>query len=89
MSRNAIFLSGSWAPIAEAFHKLPQTIKENGVLLESNVNHTLLLKNCSAILYHGGAGTAAAALMAGIPQIICPAHYDQFSWVSDLIEVFC
>lgn len=36
---------------------------------------------CSAIVHHGGAGTCAAALRAGLPQLICPFHFDQHSWV--------
>ncbi len=36
-----------------------------------------ILPRCSALVHHGGVGTAAAALAAGIPQIIMPLSHDQ------------
>lgn len=36
-----------------------------------------LLKKAWAIVHHGGIGTVAAALRAGVPQLICGAMYDQ------------
>lgn len=46
------------------------------------VPHQLLLPRCCMILHPGGSGTTACALLAGIPQVICPLHFDQFFWVS-------
>jgi rhamnosyltransferase subunit B len=37
-----------------------------------------LLPQCRAIVHHGGIGTLAAALKAGIPQLILPRAHDQF-----------
>jgi len=37
-----------------------------------------LLLHSSAIVHHGGIGTAARALKAGVPQLIMPMGYDQF-----------
>jgi rhamnosyltransferase subunit B len=37
-----------------------------------------LLPRCAAIVHHGGIGTAAQALGAGIPQVILPKAVDQF-----------
>ena len=36
-----------------------------------------LLPQCRAIVHHGGIGTLAAALKAGIPQLIIPHAHDQ------------
>ena len=33
------------------------------------------------MVHHAGAGTAAAALLAGLPAVACPFHFDQFVWV--------
>ncbi len=37
-----------------------------------------LLPHCSAIVHHGGIGTCARGLRAGIPQVIVPFAFDQF-----------
>jgi UDP:flavonoid glycosyltransferase YjiC (YdhE family) len=37
-----------------------------------------LLPRCAAIVHHGGIGTTAAALAAGVPQLVLPFAYDQF-----------
>ena len=37
-----------------------------------------LLPRCRAIVHHGGIGTTAQALRAGIPQLIMPMSHDQF-----------
>jgi rhamnosyltransferase subunit B len=37
-----------------------------------------LLPRARAIVHHGGIGTAARALKAGIPQLVLPRAYDQF-----------
>jgi len=37
----------------------------------------LLLGSASLLVHHGGIGTAARALEAGIPQIVCPQAHDQ------------
>jgi sterol 3beta-glucosyltransferase len=42
--------------------------------------HEWLFPQVAAAVHHGGAGTAAAALRAGIPSIVVPYFYDQFFW---------
>ncbi|XP_021823592.1 sterol 3-beta-glucosyltransferase UGT80B1 isoform X1 [Prunus avium] len=40
-----------------------------------------LFTRCAAAIHHGGSsGTTAAALLAGIPQVVCPFLLDQFYW---------
>src|SRR6185312_5661771 len=36
-----------------------------------------LLRGASAIVHHGGIGTAAAALESGVPQIVIPRIFNQ------------
>ena len=53
-------------------------------LLPSSILHlpfaplSLLLPHCSAFVHHGGIGSAAQAMAAGIPQLIRPEAHDQF-----------
>lgn len=65
----AVFLSrlGDQLPI------LPDTIH-----YESYASLELLLPQSAAIVHHGGIGTTAQALRAGIPQLILPGRLDQF-----------
>lgn len=37
-----------------------------------------LLPHCAALVHHGGVGTAAQALAAGIPQLVVPVAFDHF-----------
>jgi rhamnosyltransferase subunit B len=39
---------------------------------------SLVLPRCTALVHHGGIGTMAQALAAGIPQLITPLAHDQF-----------
>ncbi|XP_020679797.1 sterol 3-beta-glucosyltransferase isoform X2 [Dendrobium catenatum] len=43
-----------------------------------------LFPRCAAVVHHGGSGTTAAALHAGVPQILCPFILDQFYWAERL-----
>jgi len=47
----------------------------------------LLLPRCSAIVHHGGIGTASQGMAAGIPQLIMPMAYDQFDNAERLREL--
>jgi len=42
--------------------------------------HDELFKHVSAVVHHGGAGTTAAGLRAGLPTLICPLAVDQPFW---------
>jgi sterol 3beta-glucosyltransferase len=44
------------------------------------VDHSWLFPRCSAIVHHGGAGSTAASLEAGVPTVICSFFADQPFW---------
>ena len=50
------------------------------VLVVDQVPHDLLLPRVAAVVHHGGAGTTAAAVAAGRPQVVCPFVADQPFW---------
>jgi UDP:flavonoid glycosyltransferase YjiC (YdhE family) len=68
----AIFASG-WGGMQHA--ALPEF-----VFPVESVPHDWLFPRVAAAVHHGGAGTTAAALRAGIPSVIVPYFYDQFFW---------
>jgi UDP:flavonoid glycosyltransferase YjiC (YdhE family) len=43
-----------------------------------NAPHALLFPHCAAVVHHGGSGTTAQALRAGVPQVLLPLILDQF-----------
>jgi vancomycin aglycone glucosyltransferase len=50
------------------------------VLVIGPVPHESLFERATLVIHHGGAGTTAAALHAGRPQIIIPHLGDQWYW---------
>jgi sterol 3beta-glucosyltransferase len=54
------------------------------VLFVDDVPHSWLFPRVAAVVHHGGAGTTAAVLRAGILSILTPFGGDQFSW-ADLV----
>ncbi len=54
---------------------LPEDIYHAGSL-----PHTWLFSQVSAVVHHGGFGTTASALTAGLPAVVIPHIIDQFYW---------
>src|SRR5699024_8744963 len=50
---------------------------DEDVLFVDGEPHELLLPRTRAVVHHGGAGTTAAALRSGIPQVVVPFVLDQ------------
>ena len=50
------------------------------------VDHGAVLPRCVAAVHHGGAGTLAASLGAGIPTVVCSVFADQPFWGARLID---
>lgn len=49
--------------------------------------HDWLFPRVAAVVHHGGAGTTAAALRAGVPQCITPIGVDNFFWGRRVAEL--
>jgi sterol 3beta-glucosyltransferase len=50
------------------------------VFLIGDAPHDWLFARCRAVCHHGGAGTTAAGLRAGLPTVVVPFFGDQFFW---------
>ncbi len=46
------------------------------------VPHDWLFPRCAAVVHHGGAGTTATAVRAGVPSFAVPFFADQFFWAA-------
>jgi UDP:flavonoid glycosyltransferase YjiC (YdhE family) len=70
--QRGILLTG-WSGLCD-----PETA--DNVFVVKSVPHDWLFPRMAAVVHHGGAGTTAAGLRAGIPSIIVPFFADQFLW---------
>lgn len=76
-SIKACALSGQRGIVLTPFRKqLPETIPSH-IHYCDYASFAELFPLASAIVHHGGIGTIAEALAAGVPQIICPTSHDQ------------
>ena len=50
------------------------------------VDHDAVLPRCLGAVHHGGAGTLAASLGAGIPTLVCSVFADQPFWGARLVD---
>jgi UDP:flavonoid glycosyltransferase YjiC (YdhE family) len=62
----------------------PEAAAPDGTLQLSEVDHHWLFPRTAAVIHHGGAGTTAAALRAGVPQVAVPFFADQPFWAARL-----
>jgi sterol 3beta-glucosyltransferase len=61
-------------------------IPEEVFILES-APHAWLFPRMAVVVHHGGAGTTAAGLRAGVPSIVIPVANDQFAWGRRVYEL--
>ena len=56
------------------------------VTVVGNLDHDAVLPRCVAAVHHGGAGTIAASLGAGIPTVVCSVFADQPFWGARVVD---
>ena len=84
----AVKRSGRRAVVATGWGGLDGSVRhgEDGILLVRHVPHGFLFPRVAAAIHHGGAGTTAAAVRAGIPSVIVPFYGDQPFWARCLVR---
>ena len=74
-------LAAGWSDFGHRPH-LPDSV----IAIES-VPHTWLFPRVAAVVHHGGAGTTAAGIRAGVPSILIPVAWDQPFWGQRVADV--
>jgi sterol 3beta-glucosyltransferase len=75
-------LATGWGALGEI--DVPETIH-----VIEGAPHDVLFKHVVAVVHHGGAGTTAAGLRAGLPTLICPLTFDQPFWGRRVFSLGC
>ncbi len=78
MIESALNFTGKRAIIISSANNFITT-NEN-ILIVKNASHSKLFPRCSGIIHHGGAGSSAASLKSGVPQLVVPHSLDQPFW---------
>lgn len=76
----ALALSGQRGVLATGWGGLKLSDLPSNVHMISSIPHQWLFERMGAVVHHGGAGTTAAGLRAGVPSIIVPFMGDQPFW---------
>ena len=77
--QRAILMTG-WGGLRQ--EKLPAN-----VFMVDSIPHAWLFSQVAAVVHHGGAGTTAAGLRAGVPSLIIPFFGDQPFWGHIIAEL--
>lgn len=72
-----IIIQSGWAGLSVE-------ISRPEILIVGQVSHDQLFKHASCVIHHGGAGTTASVLHAGVPQVIVPHFGDQDFWGKEI-----
>jgi vancomycin aglycone glucosyltransferase len=80
-SGRRVLMSKGWAGLGEG--SLPAYVK----VVHGPMPHAKLFPRMAAVVHHGGSGTTANALRAGVPQVIVPHIMDQFYFAHRLEQL--
>lgn len=83
----AIARTGQRAILQSGWGGLSKTDLPDSVLVVDAVPHAWLFPLVVAVVHHGGAGTTAAGLRAGVPSIVIPFFGDQPFWGRRIAEL--
>lgn len=77
---DAITRSGERAVLLSGWSGMDDMALPSRIFRVASVPHEWLFPRLKAVIHHGGAGTTAASLRAGIPTVVVPHLADQAFW---------
>ncbi len=83
----ALERTGQRGIILTGWGALSNTDLPDNVFMIDSIPHNWLFPKMAAVVHHGGSGTTAAGLRAGVPSIIVPFGADQPFWGQKVAEL--
>ena len=78
---------GERAVISTGVWDVDEVKGDDRVKLVGAVNHSKVFPACRAVVHHGGAGTIAASVRAGVPTVVLWVSADQPVWAQQLNRI--
>lgn len=83
----ALSRSGQRGILATGWSGMSKIDNTDELFILESVPHSWLFPRMAAVVHHGGAGTTAAGLRAGVPSVIIPHSLDHFAWGRRVYEL--
>jgi sterol 3beta-glucosyltransferase len=83
----ALHISGQRAVLLSGWGGLKPNDLPASVFMVEAIPHAWLFPRMAAVVHHGGAGTTAAGLKAGVPSLVIPFFGDQPFWGRRIAEL--
>jgi UDP:flavonoid glycosyltransferase YjiC (YdhE family) len=75
---------GARALIYSGAHDVDGIPRSDHVMIAGAMNHATIFPACRAVVHHGGAGTTAAGMRAGVPTLVLWVTADQPIWAAQV-----
>jgi UDP:flavonoid glycosyltransferase YjiC (YdhE family) len=82
----AVRRSGVRAVLQAGWADLGADLDHGHIHVAGDVPHDWLFPRAAAVVHHGGSGTTAAVLRAGVPQVIVAHIADQPAWAATMVQ---
>jgi len=83
----ALRLAGKRGILLGGWSGLGEQIDGDDMLAVRSAEHRWLFPQVAAVIHHGGAGTTASGIRAGVPSIVTPFFADQPFWARRVYEL--
>lgn len=84
---DALRRNGRRGVLATGWGALAGLESTENVFVLGSAPHAWLFPKMAAVVHHGGAGTTAEGLRAGVPNVVVPHALDQFAWGRRVFEL--
>ena len=84
---DALARTGARALLATGWGGLGDAGMDDRAMAISDAPHDWLFPRMAAVVHHGGAGTTAAGLRAGVPSVVVPFNADQPFWGRQIARI--